>query len=174
MNQRASAASLAALVAVGVTLAPSRRALAQDYEWAAVVQLEGGVEGGGNGFAAGVRQARTTLRLGAELGIPDPPRTFWSAAVVVEIEPHSSVGADLRYARPVGKHVTMFGGAQAVIAPTTLYGIVFGAEGRVPMGGALSLTLGPTFKAFFSGDDLPSGTVIWQGLFHVGIHVNFL
>jgi hypothetical protein len=163
-----------AVLAACATMAQAGRAEAQDYEWAAIAQAEGGVEGGGQGYASGVRQARTTLRLGAELGIPDTPRTLWSSALVVELEPRSSLGLDLRYGRLVSNHLMFFGGAQAILAPITLYGLVFGAEGRIPFGKSLSLTVGPTFKVFFLGDDLPSGIVIWQALFQAGFHVNLL
>jgi hypothetical protein len=158
---------------LGGLLAGGRPASAQEFPMGIAAQVASGVEGGGQGPAAGVRRARTTVRLGAELPISaEDPGPRFAAGLLLEIEPHSSLGADLRYVHLVDNRFAFHVGAVGIFAPAMLFGATAGADFRLALGRRAMITLGPQFRGFFFGNDLADGAVIWQGLFNVGIHVN--
>jgi hypothetical protein len=166
------ASAIATTTTIAITLGFTREARAQDYAFAASVSVAGGVEGGGRGYAAGVRRAPTALRIGGEARLPEMPRSIFEVGLLIGFEPEASVGVDLRYAHLFGKHLSLHIGGEAVIAPSTLFGATAGAEAIFPLRHSVDLFAGPSVTAFFFGNDLPDGNVLWQGLVHLGIHVD--
>ncbi len=161
-----------AAIALAATLGFTRPAAAEDYQFGAAVTVGGGVEGGGRGYAAGVRRAPMLLRIGGEARLPEMPKSIFEIGLLITFEPYATFGADFRYAHLIGKHLSLHVGGEAVIAPSTLFGATAGAEAIIPLRHNLDLLAGPSVQAFFFGNDLPDGNVIWQGFFHVGIHVD--
>lgn len=169
---RISARSGAALLAALTTLVTLPSARAQDFPIGASADIASGFEGGGKGLAKGVRRARTLFRFGGEMALSDWPGPRIAAGLLLEIEPRTSAGADIRYVHLVGERFVLHLGAQGFFAPSTLFGASAGAELRLPLHRRVALTAGPTLRAHFFGGDLPEGTIIWQGLLHLGVHVN--
>jgi hypothetical protein len=165
---------LALGLAAGVgALAFAPAARAQQFQPSAIAELSSGVEGGGSANAAGVRRARTTLRLGAELRLDEAPREAWGVAALVEIEPHASFGADLVYAHALGQRFRVHAGAVGFFAPETLFGPTLGAQIYLTRPSApMRLVVGPVFQAFVAGTDLPTGQVLLQGLLRFGVHAD--
>jgi hypothetical protein len=159
-------------IALAATLGFAREAAAEDYQFGAAVTVGGGVEGGGRGYAAGVRRAPMLLRIGGEARLPEMPKSIFEVGLLITFEPYATFGADFRYAHLIGKHLSLHIGGEAVIAPSTLFGVTAGAEWLFPVRHNVDLLAGPSVQTFFFGNDLPDGNVIWQGLFHLGIHVD--
>jgi hypothetical protein len=113
----------------------------------------------------------TLFRIGGEMLLSDIPGPRVAAGLLLTFEPHTAVGADLRYVHLVGDRFALHVGALGTFAPGSLFGATAGAEFRLPLGRRAAITLGPSLQAFFIGNDLPENFVIWQGLFHVGVHV---
>ncbi len=170
-RRRRRATALASL-AIAAALGAPREAAAQDYAFAAAVSVAEGVEGGGRGHAAGVRRAPFLLRIGGEAQLPELPKSIFEVGLLFTFEPSASFGADFRYAHLFGKHLSLDIGGEAVIAPSTLFGATAGAEALFPLRKHVDLFAGPSVTAFFFGNDLPEGNVVFQGLFHLGIHVD--
>lgn len=160
----------AALLAATATT-PAR---AQELAIAGVADVATGVEGGGRGYAAGVRRARTLLRAGAEAWVNESPKDRLAATLLLEIEPHTAAGVDLRYVRLLSPRFTLQLGGVSMFVPTTLVGATVAADYRLPLKPTVALTATPSVQVFFLGNDLPNDTVLWQGLLHVGVHVDFL
>jgi hypothetical protein len=171
-RRRATIAALAIAITIAITLGISREAAAQDYAFAAAVSVAEGVEGGGRGYAAGVRRAPFELRIGGEAQLPELPKSIFEVGLLFTFEPAASFGADFRYAHLFGKHLSLHAGGVAIIAPSTLFGATAGAEALFPLRRHVDLFAGPSVTAFFFGNDLPDGNVVFQGLFHLGIHVD--
>lgn len=171
-----TAAPKARLVAGALTLVVSTSTAAvsgQELELAAAADVLAGIEGGGSGYASGVRQARTTLRLGGEGWLDESPANILSVAALVEIERRASVGADLRYTRLVADILAFHAGAVGIIAPRHMVGATFGVALRIPIGDIVALSAGPTANVYFLGSDLPGSNVLWQGLVQGGVRVSF-
>lgn len=162
---------LAAMLAAA-TLAG--RAVAQEYPIGASLDVATGVEGGGKGHAKGVRRARTALHFGGEMALSEQSGPRIGAGLLVELEPRTAVGAVVRYLHLVADRFALHLGAVGILAPSTLFGATAGGELRLAVHRRAALTAGPRLQAFFFGEDLPGGTVIFQGLFHVGIHVSLV
>jgi hypothetical protein len=170
-HRKGAGARWAAAWAVAASLIVARASEAQELPTIdGSASISSGVEGGGKGHAAGVGRARTTLRFGGEVGLGETLGPAIGAGLVLELEPRASVGADLSYVHLFSDRFALNIGGIAVLWPSTLYGATAGAELRFPIHRRISLTVGPSFQAFFAGDDLPDNNVIWQGLVHVGIH----
>jgi len=152
---------------VGVAIAP--RADAQQYIAGAAAEVGSGIAGGAHGQ---MMRARTRLRLGGDLRVDEDPEDIYGAALLAEVEPRASIGADVRYMRAVGRRFVLHVGGLGYFAPATLFGGAAGVEVRVPLGASSALTFGPEASFFFLGSDLPDGTVFWQGLLQAGIHVD--
>jgi hypothetical protein len=147
-------------------------AAAQEAQFAGVFEAMSGIEGGGDGYASGVRRARTTLRAGGEMWIDESPEDVVAAAAIIELEPHASIGADLRYTRLVGDFA-LHAGAIGIIAPNWMIGVTFGAQYRLRVAEMVTIDFGPTGNVYFYGGDLPKSHVLWQGLASAGVRVEF-
>jgi hypothetical protein len=169
---RAAPRLLAPAAALLAALAGPVAASAQELHVAATADLASGLEGGATGYASGVRRARTLLSVGAEAQFPESPEDRIAAALLLEIEPHTGAGADLRYVRMATNRLFVEIGGVAILTPSTLVGVTAGAEYRLPLTKAFTFTTGPTVQVFFLGTDLPDNEVLWQGLFHVGIQID--
>jgi hypothetical protein len=168
-NLAPRAAVIAGALTLAVTPSTSR---AQQPMFSAAADVMSGVEGGGTGYASGVRRARTTLRLGVDAWIDESPNDLLALAAIVELEPRASIGADLRYTRLVSDWA-FHAGAIAIIAPRHMIGATLGVGYRIPVGEMLTLSVGPTANVYFLGADLPERQVVWQGMLQGGIRVGF-
>lgn len=157
---------------LGAVLLAASPARAQQYVVGGAAEVMTGVEGGVGPFKLVPQRARTTLRLGADLFVDERPKDIFSAAVLLEIEPKASAGADLRYSRLLGQHLTAGVGAIGIFLPSTLVGGSFDVQARFRLGPNLQLTAGPMINVFVVGADLPADSVVWQGLLRIGIHAN--
>jgi hypothetical protein len=164
--------ALAAVTAM-ICAAHATPAAAQEYLFSGAADVATGAEGGGHGHAHGVRRAPTTFHLGGEAKIDESPENVLAAYLVLEIEPHADAGIGARYYRFATDRLGFYVDGTGLFAPAQLFGAGGGLEYRQPMGKRTSLTLGPSMNVFFAGSDLPKDVVVWQGLFHVGFHVDF-
>ncbi len=168
LRAMATAGALALGLSCGAADAWAQRAVV-----AGAADAMSGVEGGGSGYAAGVQQARTTLRLGAEGYVDEFPNDVFGAAAIIEIEPSASIGADVRYLRQLGESFALHIGAIGIIAPKHMIGATFGAAFRIALGDSFKLQVGPTANVYFLGADLPDDRVLWQGMIQGGVRVEF-
>lgn len=145
-------------------------AAAQQYLIGADAAVSSGIEGGGaqGGFA----RTRTRLRLGGDIRIDESPDDIFEFAAIAEIEPHSSVGATVGYARAAGQHFVVDASLLGILAPASLYGVSAGLTYRLPISKRTTFTIGPEADFFFLGSDLPDGTVIWQARLQGGLRVD--
>ncbi len=160
--------SLSALL--GALSLVSTTASAQQWILGGSAQLGSGIEGGGGGKFQ-LERARTTLRLGADARVDEFPKDRLGVALVVELEPHTSLGLDVKYMRQVGSIDLSIGGV-GFLYPQSLVGPACGADYRLHLSKTMDLLVGPRLDVFVIGTDLPSGSVVWQGLLQVGIHVD--
>lgn len=143
-------------------------ASAQQYLPAASAQLASGAEGGGKL----VQRARTRLRLGLELRVDEDPENALSFAALVDIEPRTALGGELRYVRAVSPRFAVSGGGIAYFVPGTLLGPCAGAELRIPVAKKMFLSVGPDVAVFAFGSDLPDRIIVWQALLQAGLRVD--
>jgi hypothetical protein len=162
-----------ALLTLGLGLGWATPAAAQQAEFAAEADVMIGIEGGSSGAAEGVRRTRTTLRLGAEGWIDESPDQHIAVAALIEVEPHASFGADLRYVHIFGDDFGLHVGATAIIAPHYMIGATFGATYRIPVAEHFAVAVGPTATVYFIGSDLPEDQILWQAMGQVGAYVAF-
>ena len=116
------ARKLACALAVLVLLGLGRDARAQEYLIGASGSGSSGVEGGG-GRQMALQRARTRLRLGFDLRNSEEPKDALGFAILLEVEPHTAVGADIRYFRFVDPHFLVDIGAMGILFPASLFGI---------------------------------------------------
>jgi hypothetical protein len=145
-------------------------ASAQQYLIGAAAGVSSGIEGGGaqGGFA----RARTRLRLGGDLRIDESPDDIFEFAALAEIEPHSSFGATVGYARAAGQHFVVDAAVLGLFAPASLYGVSAGLVYRLPISKRTAVTVGPEGDFYFLGTDLPDGTVLWEARLQGGLRVD--
>ena len=163
--------ALTKAVAILAMAMPSA-AHAQQYLIAGEGEVATGVEGGGHG----ARRARTRIRVGLELRIDESPDDGLSVAGLVDLEPHASVGGELRYLHFVSETFSLHAGGIAYLAPGTLFGGTAGFDAHVPFGARakkLSFIGGPEVTVFPAGSDLPGNSILWQALLQVGIRAAF-
>jgi hypothetical protein len=160
----ATALALAALVS------PST-ARAQVLHASAAADVIAGIEGGGSGYASGVRRTRTMLRAGLEGYVDEQPLHWFGAGLLVELEPRASFGADLRYLLRFRENMVLHAGATAILAPDNLIGATVGYAYRLPLAKGVELNVNPLVNVFFLGGDLPKDTAIWQGTLSVGARI---
>ncbi|MBM4358942.1 MAG: hypothetical protein FJ096_12630 [Deltaproteobacteria bacterium] len=145
---------------------------AEEIHVAGAADLIAGVEGGGSGYAAGVRRTRTTLRLGAEGFIDDEPKHALGVGALIELEPRASFGADVRYLLRFRDEMVLQAGAVAILAPENLLGVSFGYAYRLRVGRGVEVNLNPLVNVFFLGGDLPKDTAIWQATLSAGARID--
>ncbi|MDB4947107.1 MAG: hypothetical protein JWP97_6641 [Labilithrix sp.] len=170
MNMSAHRLVSSSLVALALLAAPLT-ASAQRYVPSATFEAGNGMQGGGGRESSLVR-APTRLRAGADVHVDEDPENVIGAAGIVDLEPRTRFGADLRYIRTVGEHFALSGGAIAYITPGTMIGPAATLEYRHPFAKQLMLTAGPEVNVFVVGIDVPDKTVIWQALLHIGLRVD--
>lgn len=144
---------------------------AQKYVAAGTFEASNGMEGGGGKESSLVR-APTRLRAGADLHVDEDPENVIGFAGIVDIEPRTKFGADIRYIRVVNEHFALSGGAVGYITPGTMVGPACSLEYRHPFASKLQLTAGPDLNVFVVGIDVPDKTVIWQAMLHLGLRVD--
>jgi hypothetical protein len=168
---RCRALALGATVASGVlALAPSP-AQAQQWLLGGEGTVSTGLEAGGD--PRGVfRRTRTTARIGVDARIDERPNEIFSAGVIVELEPRTSFGLDVRYGRLLSPNWTVDAGVVGFLKPETLFGVTAGATMRDRPGRGFAFTVGPRINLFFLGSDLPTSRPIWQVLVCGGFHVD--
>ncbi|HLK39068.1 MAG TPA: hypothetical protein VKU41_20040 [Polyangiaceae bacterium] len=150
-------------------------AFAQTLLLSGEVGLASGVEGGDPGTGSTTfRRARTRFEAGGDLRSDEDRVDAFALRAFAEIEPHVSVGGELRYVRYIGQHFTGFAGFTGTLAPHTLFGGVVGVQGFIPLGKTLSLLIEPSFSALPFGSDLPTDQPLLWGLLCVGIRGDFL
>ncbi len=158
---RAAACTVALVLAAG-------SASAQQYQPAASAQLAEGVEGGGQI----VQRARTRMRIGLELRIDEDPENALAFAGLVDLEPRTALGAEVRYVRAVSPTLAVSAGGVGYFVPGILLGPCAGVEFRIPIAKKTFLSVGPDMAAFAFGGDLPDRIIVWQALFQVGLRVD--
>ncbi len=163
-------AFVAGLLAVA-TSAIADPAGAQQWVVGANADIASGISGGGPENPV-LERARTRLRLGADLRVDEFPKDIYSIAMVAEVEPHASLGLDLRYNRQLSPRIVVDVGAIGLIFPESLVGPVAGLRYGIPMSPKMRLTIGPEVNVFVIGTDLPSDSVVWQILLDVGVHLD--
>lgn len=155
-------------IPVAALLALPQLAHAQQYLPAASAHVASGAEGGGRDF----QRSRTRLRMALELRLDEAPENALVGAGILDIEPRTAAGGELRYVRTVTPVVAVSGGAISYFVPAILLGGCAGVEVRVPFAKKTYLALGPELTVFAFGTDLPDRTVIWQALFQAGFRVD--
>lgn len=149
----------------------AKDARAQQYLAGGDVAISSGIEGGGAQPGALFR-TRTRLRLGGDLRIDESPDDILEFGALAEIEPRSSFGADVRYARAAGAHFLVDAGLLGIFAPSSLYGACASLSYHLPVFKRMQITAGPEADFFFLGSDLPDGTIIWQVRLQGGLRVD--
>jgi hypothetical protein len=163
---------VAAMVVVGL-LVIATPAAAQQYVLGGGLDVMAGLEGGGSGYASGIRRTRTSLRVAAEAHVDEFPKDMAALGLLIELEPRGSVGADLRYMRQAGEKLRVNIGATGVVAPKHMLGATFGADYRISFGEGLAFAPSVTGNVYFVGSDLSGPTVIWQLNLGVGARFAF-
>jgi hypothetical protein len=155
-----------------VVVAP--RARAQNLLFSGEVGLASGVEGGDPGSGTTeFRRARTRLTAGADTRSDEDPIEALGLRAFVEIEPHTSLGGEVRYIRWLGEHFTGFAGFTGELAPHTLVGALVGVQAYIPLG-PVSIFIEPSFSALPFGTDLPTDHLLLWGLLCVGVRGDFI
>jgi hypothetical protein len=155
-----------------VAIAPPARA--QNLLFSGEVGVASGVEGGDPGTGAtAFRRARTRLVAGADSRSDEDRVEGLGLRAFVEIEPHTSIGGEVRYIRWLGDHFTGFAGFTGTLAPHFLAGALVGAQVYIPFG-RVSLLIEPSFSAMPFGTDLPTDHLLLWGLLCVGFRGDFI
>jgi hypothetical protein len=121
------------------------------------------------------RRTRTRIIAGVD-GRVDEQRSEGMAILgFAEVEPHISLGGEVRYLRWLNKAIVVFAGGTGVIAPHTLLGVDVGAQIHIPFDKQMSTSLfiEPSFAVLPLGTDLPDDHILLWGLLSVGIHAGF-
>lgn len=171
INSVVGRATAFAIVAAGL-FSPSD-ALAQEWVIAGTAEVGSGIEGGGQGYASGIRRARTQLRFGAEFFNNEFEEDKFGIGLKLELEPEAAGGVDLRYIRQLNDSFMVHVGAEGFFVPDTLFGISAGLKYIFPLSKTIDLTAGPTIPVYFLGYDLPDDTIVWQALLQVGVRADF-
>jgi hypothetical protein len=159
-------------VAVGVLPLPAR---GQQLLLSGDFAVASGVEGGDTGTGAtALRRARTRIEAGGETRTDEDSIESFGLRAFAEVEPHTSLGGEVRYVRWLAPMFSGFAGFTGVIAPHTLFGAVAGADFYIPLGKSISIFIEPSFAALPFGTELPSDHVLIWGLLSVGVRGNFI
>lgn len=168
---RAPRAPLAALATLGLALLAPGTARAQRWLIGGEATAATGAEGGGD--PRGVfRRLRTTARFAIDARVDERPSEFYSAGVLMELEPRTTFGVDVRYGRLISPRWSVDAGAIGFLTPETLLGVTFGATVRDNPNRGFAFVVGPRVNVMFLGSDLPTSRPIWQLLVCGGVHVD--
>ncbi len=162
----------AAATLVALTLLGAASARAQEAHGKGGIDILAGLEGGGTGYAKGVRRSRTALRFAGEAWVDEDPTHQLAVGALVELEPVASFGADVRYQLRPSDTIVLGAGATAVIAPKYMLGATFGFGYRLRVSETVELNFSPSANVYFWGSDLPTNTVLWQAMLGVGARVD--
>ena len=160
-----------AFLAMSATSTATAQTLLLGGEVGAATGLEGGDPGTGT---TAFRQARTRFEAGADVRSDEDRLNGLGLRGFAEIEPHTSVGGEVRYIRWLGQRFTGFAGFTGTLAPHVLLGGVVGVQVYIPLGRTFSLLIEPTFSALPFGTDLPTENVLLWGLLCVGVRGDFM
>src|SRR4051812_33586172 len=112
---------------------------AQSYVFGAAAQVASGVDGGG-GARGHLLRARTRLRFGVDAHVDEFPQDIFAAGLLIELEPRSSFGLDVRYMHALGKRFVVDVGAIGYVVPATILGPSVSLEARLPLSQTSSVT----------------------------------
>lgn len=159
---------------VALLLAVAETASAQQLLLGGAVGVGSGIEGGDPGWGSTeFRRARTRIVGGLDARIDEDQHEGIAVSLFADLEPHTSIGGDVRYVRWLGEVTEAFVGVTGAFAPHTLFGGELGLRFHVPLGSpSLSFYLEPAFAALPLGTDLPTDRPLIWGLFSCGIHAN--
>lgn len=160
--------TLVFLAAAAAALVVPSEAAAQELHASGAADFIAGIEGGGSGYASGIRRTRTMIRAGVEGFVDEQPTHWFGAGMLVELEPRASFGADVRYLLRFRDNMFLHAGATAVLAPDNLIGATVGYAYRLTLAKGVELNVNPLVNVFFLGGDLPKDTAIWQGTLSLG------
>jgi hypothetical protein len=165
---------ISVIVPTALVLLLSSPVLAQTPVLGGQVTAGTGMEAGDPGTGATTfRRARTRVGVGIDARIDEDLKNGLGLVVFAEIEPHATLGGELRYMRWFSPNVIGFVGATGVFAPRTLLGADFGLQFHIPMAAGVTLFFEPSFAALPLGTDLPSDRVLIWGMLSGGIHAKF-
>jgi hypothetical protein len=168
-SPRALTAATLALALASPTLARAQQALI-----GASIGGASGLEIGDGGQPQTVwRLARTRAAASVDWRSDEDPRTIYLGQIFAELEPATSLGAELRYGRAVGSYVEAYLGASATLAPATLFGPVVAAR-YYPLGAKheWSPFLEPSLTVMPFGTDLPSSKALVWSLLTLGVRLD--
>jgi hypothetical protein len=159
-------AVFAAVVFVGLPASAMAEEIAPGV--ALAVDARAGLEGGGSGYAAGVRRSRTTLRFGAEAWLFEDADDRLAIGLLAEVEPRLGFGGDFHYQRRLVDWLLVEVGPSAIFAPNVLLGGGLGLSFRPRLDDDIELAVGPLGQLYAGGSDLPD-RVLGQFLINAGM-----
>lgn len=146
-------------------------ASAQQWQLAARAGAASGVEAGDPGTGSTLfRRARTRLLLAVDAAIDERPEPAYELQIFAELEPHTSLGGELRLSTSLGTASRGFVGVVGVAAPHTLLGGGFGVRLLMDDPATTCLFVEPSVTVLPLGTDLAGDQVIVWGLLSLGIH----
>lgn len=152
-------------------MALAQQASAQTLEVGWGFGVAAGIERSETLGAKEVRRARSRLVFPFDFRVDEEPREGLGLVAFVEVEPHVSLGGEVRYMRWFWPNIVGFVGATGVVAPQSLAGLNFGFQAHLPLGKGTSLFLEPSFAVLPIGTDLPDNRLLLWGLVCLGLHV---
>ncbi|MBI5537733.1 MAG: hypothetical protein HY898_33725 [Deltaproteobacteria bacterium] len=165
---------ISVIVPTALVLLLAAPAMAQTPVLGGHVGATTGMEAGDPGSGQTTfRRARTRVMVGVDGRVDEDLKNGLGLVVFAEIEPHATLGGELRYMRWFSPNVIGFVGATGVFAPRTLLGADFGLQFHLPMAAGVTVFFEPSFAALPLGTDLPSDRVLVWGLLSGGIHAKF-
>jgi hypothetical protein len=155
---------------VALVLSIARTSSAQVVA-AAELGVGGGLEAGDPGTGKTTfHRARTRIFVGVDTLLSDSRVERLGLVAFADIEPHTGLGASVRWIHFLGKHAVGFVGLTGALAPHTLFGGEAGMK-FVLGGGDVKFFLEPSIAALPLGTDLPSDKVLLWGLVGLGVHL---
>ncbi len=144
---------------------------AQQWVLGASAEVASGVAGGGPENPV-IERARTRLRIGVDLRVDEFPKDIYAVAILAEVEPHSSFGIDFRYMRRLSPKIDVNVGVMGFIFPESLVGPACGVRYHLALSKTIDLLVGPEIDLLVIGTDVPSDSIVWEGLLQVGVHLD--
>jgi hypothetical protein len=162
------------VVATALALLSPSAAQAQQYMLGGQAAVSSGFEAGDPGTGSTTfRRARTRLSAGLDARVDETPKDGMGIVIYTDLEPHISVGGELRYMHWFSPTAIGYAGGTSAFAPHTLLGGTFGLQLRFPLDlQGTAVIVEPSFSALPLGTDLPSDKMLIWGLLSLGIHTN--